>query len=66
MAKMPRKLNAQETILHNELVYMDQVIEPNLQDGPANRVIPWSFINRTIYSFSEEHHKLRGFPDGSK
>ena len=66
MAKEPRKLNAQETILHNELVYLDQVVEQNLIEGPERRVIPWSVINRTIFSFSEEYHLLRGFPDDKK
>ena len=64
MAKKERRLNAQETILHNELIYLDQVVEPNLTQGPYLRVVPWNFIARTTPSADEECEAIRGFPDG--
>lgn len=64
MAKSDKRLNAQQIILHNELVYLDQVVEVNLQPGHPDRPVNWRLIARTIPSFDEAYGVLRGFPDG--
>lgn len=61
---MAKKLNAQETILHNELIYLDMTVEVNLMEGPPDRLVHWRLIARTIPSFDEANAELRGFPDG--
>ncbi len=51
--------------LHNALIKRDKWLEPNLTQGPKDRVVTWAFVKRTILSFDDEYLKLRGFPDAS-
>jgi len=58
------KLDGKQIIeLHNTLIKRDKTIEPNLTEGPLDRVVTWAFIKRTILSFEDEYLILRGFPD---
>lgn len=48
--------------LHNLLIARDKMVEPNLTEGPRDRVITWKQLKRTVPSFCEEYEVLRGFP----
>ncbi len=50
--------------LHNALIKMDKVIEPNLTEGPLDRTVSWAMLRRTIPCSDDAHSMLRGFPDG--
>lgn len=48
--------------LHNMLIKLDKMVEPNLTEGPCDRPVTWKQLKRTVPSFCEEYEMLRGFP----
>lgn len=55
--------NVYDIELHNALIKRDKMIEPNLTQGPLDRIVSWAMVKRTIRSFDDEYLILRGFPD---
>jgi len=48
--------------LHNLLIARDRAVEPNLTEGPLDRIVTWKQLKRTVPSSCEEYEVLRGFP----
>jgi len=59
---MARKVPFNVT-LHNLLIARDKSIEPNLTEGPRDRIVTWAMLARTVPSSCDEYEILRGFPN---
>lgn len=52
-----------EVAIHNALIKLDKIIEPNLTHGPGDRTVSWAMLKRTIPCSSDFFAAIRCFPD---
>lgn len=62
MAKATLK-TLQEVELYLALLKRDEYVEPNLTEGPPDRIVSWAMIRRTVPCSFEVYEAIRGFPD---